>query len=126
MRFLYKIGVVFVVVAIVCMSQSAYGETTIGRWCDRMVPNMPKFNRIMSIVVKNDGRVFLRSFFKDGSSSVRELQEIGGSIYKIINSPTGDKYRIIPSTGNIQVLDNDGLIGIATRLENAPKYGECS
>ena len=126
MKFLNKFGMVFVVVAFFFMNQSAYGETTIGRWCDRMVPNLPKFNRIMTIVVKNDGRLLLRSNFRDGSLRVRQLKELGGSIYKIIKSPTGDKYRIVPSTGNIQILDNDGLVRTATRLENKPKDAECS
>ena len=70
-------------------------------------------------------RVVLRSKFNDGSSSVQELREAAGSIYVKIGSHTGDKYRIVPNTGDLQLLDNDGLIRMATRLENSPQINEC-
>lgn len=46
----------------------AYSETTIGRWCDRMLPNLPEFNRTMTLVVTDNGKVELRSNFKGGVS----------------------------------------------------------
>ena len=100
-------------------------ELIIGRWCDRMIPNMPKYNRTMAIVVADD-RVLLKSEFGDGSSSVNELREAGGGVYEKTGSATGDKYRIVSNTGELQLLDQDGLIRIAARLENTPQRGECS
>ena len=91
-----------------------------------MIPNMPKFNQTMAIVVGNDGKVVLQSKFGDGSSNTSQLRETAGGIYETVGSGSGDKYRIIPSNGNLQLLDNDGLIRVATRLENTPKSGECS
>ena len=102
------------------------GETMIGRWCDRMIPNMPEKNYVMTIVITNEGKVELRSNFRDGSSGKWELREEAGGIYKKVGSRWGDTYRIVPSTGNLQLLDNDGLIRIATRLGNTPKSKECS
>ena len=109
---------------IVFVPQFACGETTIGRWCDRMVPNMPKFNHTMTIVAMNDGKVVLRSNFGDGSSTTSQLREVGGDIYEQVGGSAGDKFRIVPSTGDLQLLDNDGLIRTAKRLENTPRSGE--
>ena len=119
--------VVFMTAAIVMAlaTDAAGGETTIGRWCDRMIPNMSKYNRTMAIVIGNDGKVVLKSKFKDGSSRMNELREAAGSIYEKIGSSSGDKYRIVPNTGDLQLLDNDGLIRVATRLEITPKSNEC-
>ena len=80
----------------------------------------------MAIVIANDGKVVLESKFNDGSSSIKELRETAGSIYKKFGSISGDKYRIVPSTGNLQLLDKDGLIRVATLLENTPKRNECA
>ena len=102
------------------------GETTLGRWCDRMIPGTPKYNRTMAIVITNDGKIVLKSRFGDGSSSANELEESSGGIYLQIGSRFGDKYRVVPSTGELQLLDNDGLIRVAFRLENAPQRNECS
>ena len=99
---------------------------TIGRWCDRMIPNQPKYNRTMAIVITNDGKTMLKSKFSDGSSSTNELREAAGNIYEKIGSGSGDKYRIVPSTGALQLLDEDGLIRVASRLENTPQRNECS
>ena len=112
---------------IVSATSAAAGETTIGRWCDRMIPGTPTYNRIMAIVIADNGKVVLQSQFRDGSSSTtRELREAAGSIYEKIGSTSGDKYRIIPSTGNLQLLDEDGLVRVAARLENTPSSRECS
>lgn len=106
-------------------TELARSETTIGRWCDRMIPNLPEYNRTIGIVIADDGKVLLTSNLRDGSSSVNELREMSGGIYEVIGSSTGDKYRIVPSTGNLQLLDDDGLIRVANRLENTPHANEC-
>ena len=107
-------------------ADAAAGETTIGRWCDRMIPNLSNYNRTMAIAIADNGTVVLKSNFKDGSSNMNELREVAGSIYEKIGSGPGDKYRIVPSTGDLQLLDRDGLIRVATRLENTPQSNECS
>ena len=104
----------------------ARSETTIGRWCDRMIPNLPEYNRTITIVIADDGKVLLTSNFKDGSSSVNELREGLDGVYEVIGSSSGDKYRFVASTGDLQLLDDDGLIRVASRLENAPQSNGCS
>ena len=106
-------------------TDAAGGETTIGRWCDRMLPNLPKYDSILSIVITSDGKVVLKAKYGDGSSGTYELREATGNIYENIGSSFGDKYRIVPNTGNLQLLDDDGLIRVATRLENTPQSNEC-
>lgn len=105
---------------------SAYAETTIGRWCSKTIPNMPKYNQIMEIVALDDGNVVLRSSFGDGSTKTDKLEESAGNLYKKAGSGSGDKYRIVASSGNLQLLDNDGLVRTAKKLENSPQKGECS
>ena len=104
---------------------TAHAETTIGRWCDKQIPTMPKYNGIMAIVITDDGAVELRTRWGDGSSLVIKLSEQGGGIYAAVGSSSGDKYRVVPADGNLQLLDNDGLIRVAIRLENTPQPGEC-
>ena len=121
-----KAATVAAMLALAFATTPAWGETTIGRWCDRTIPNMPKHNRTVAIVVTDNGQVVAKSKFGDGSSTTSELRETTGDIYEKIGSRFGDKYRIVPSTGNLQLLDKDGLIRIANRLENTPRSNECS
>ena len=113
------------VLVLALTTDAVASETTIGRWCDRMIPSNPQYNRTMAIVVTNDGRVVLQSTFNDGSTSVNELREAPSGIYEKIGSGSGDKYRVVPSSGDLQLLDNDGLVRVARRLENTPRRNEC-
>ena len=83
-----------------------------------MIPNLPKYNGTIAIVITNDGKVVLKSKFKDGSSMLEDLRETAGNIYEVIGSGSGDKLRIDPSTGDLQFLDDDGLIRVVSRLGN--------
>ena len=104
---------------------AAQADTTIGRWCDKMLPTMPQFNGIMEIVITDSGSIELRTRYGDGSSVINKLEEQRDGFYTDIESTHGDKFRIILADGNLQLLDNDGLIRVAIRLENTPQPGEC-
>ena len=106
-------------------SSISYGQTTIGRWCDQLVPNMPQYNRVMSIVITDDSRIELQSDFNDDSSSIKELRELSADIFEPIEARFGERYRISSSDGNLQLIDEDGLIRTARRLENSAQPGEC-
>ena len=121
-----RVVIIAVVLVWAFAAEVAGGEITIGRWCDRMMPNIPKYDSILSIFITSDGKVILKAEYGDGSSGMYELRERVGNIYEKIGSSFGDKYRIVPSTGNLQLLDDDGLIRVATRLENSPQGNECS
>ena len=82
-------------------------------------------NGIMEVVITDDGAIEWRTRYGDGSNAVSVLNEQPGGIYAAVGSGSGDKYRVATSDGNLQLLDNDGLIRVATRLENTPKPGEC-
>jgi len=110
---------------VLTLSGAVHAETTIGRWCDKMLPTMPQYNGIMEIVITDSGAIELRTRYGDGSNAVSVLNEQPGGIYAAVGSGSGDKYRVVPSDGNLQLMDNDGLIRVATRLENTPKPGEC-
>ena len=113
------------VLVLALATDAVASETTIGRWCDQMIPNNPQYNRTMAIVVTNDEKVVLQSAFNDGSSSVNELREASSGIYSKVGSSSGDKYRVVPSSGDLQLLDDDGLVRVARRLENTPQRNEC-
>lgn len=112
-------------ICIISAAGLVHAETTIGRWCDKMLPSVPQYNSIMEIVINDDGVIELRTRFGDGSNAVSRLVERSGGIYEDTDSTHGDKFRIVPADGNLQLLDNDGLIRVATRLENTPQPGEC-
>ena len=54
-----------VIIAVVLVwafaAEVAGGEITIGRWCDRMIPNIPKYDSILAIFITSDGKVILKS-----------------------------------------------------------------
>ncbi|MCH7807047.1 MAG: hypothetical protein IH995_07895 [Proteobacteria bacterium] len=120
-----KFGLLILIVASNLITVEVHSSTIIGRWCDEMIPSMPQYNGVLSIVISNDGIPLLLSSYNDGSSRENKLREIPGGIYEQIGSATGDKYRIAPSSGNLQLIDNDGLIRTAKRLENSPQLREC-
>ena len=105
------------------VTNHAYAETVVGRWCDQMIPNNSKYNRLMEIVITDNGEDWLNSNFVVGSSGKNRLRELSGGFYK--KKDGNDKYRVVPNDGSLQLLDNDGLIRVASRLENNPKKNEC-
>ena len=102
----------------------SHSETIIGRWCDRMVPGMRRFYRIMTIVKTDSGQIVLKSRFGDGSSSTNRLQRVGSGSYAKADSGFGDRYRT-SANGDLNLYDNEGFIRTATRLDDTPKSGEC-
>lgn len=107
------------------VAQEEAAELVLGRWCDRMVPNNPDYWVVLEIVSEGD-RVFRRMIEPGGNVSEAALTEQGGNVFARSDSPTGDSYRIVPNDGALQLIDNDGLIRTARRLENQPTPGECS
>jgi hypothetical protein len=113
-------------VAVLCSGitvSAMASEITIGRWCDRPLPSMLSLDRVLSIQVKEDGTAVAHSRFGDGSEFDQPLAEVSGDVYQVENSRSGDLYRVVPSTGDLQIIDDDGLIGVARRLENEPRAG---
>ncbi|MBB4193035.1 hypothetical protein GGE45_001620 [Rhizobium aethiopicum] len=94
-------------------------EITIGRWCDRMLPNLPRYNRTIEIVIFEAHTPIGRNSFADGSTNEQMLEELGGDFYAVSESPSpsGDRYRVVASSGDLQLLDEDGIVRTARRLE---------
>jgi hypothetical protein len=114
-----------VTLLVLVLWRPANAETTLGRWCDRMIPLMPQHNAIITIRLNSDGLAEGHIAFGDRSELTRSLREVSGDMFEIVDSRSGDKYRIVAASGDLQLLDNDGLIRIARRLENKPTQGEC-
>ena len=100
-------------------------ETTLGRWCDRMVPTNPKSNREITIKVTASGDTIAAYRFVSSAAREAELIEQTGARYLVKDSSHGDGYRIVPSSGELQLIDRDGLIRVASRLEKSPQPGDC-
>ena len=78
------------------ITDAAGSDSTIGRWCDRMIPNLSKYNRTMAIVIANDGKVILKSNFNDGSSSINRNMKPVPSVYYIGPPNDGSVFRNEP------------------------------
>lgn len=107
------------------MSSNSYAETTLGRWCWKPVPTMPKLNGILEIKIADDGQAYLESKYGDGSSNKIALKELSANYYANPDSKHGDSYRIVENDGSLQLIDNDGIGGTARRLQNEPVEGDC-
>lgn len=105
-------------------SIGAASEVTIGRWCDAFAP-AANIAQTIEFVTSKNGSLIVRRSFSDGSGGESVLKELGNETYAEEDASFGEKYRIVPSTGDLQLLDDDGLIRTARRLENAPQEGEC-
>ncbi len=121
-------GFIIVITLILFLAPStliAEKRNILGRWCDQMIPNSNKFNRIITIYLSKDGIPWASSKFYDGSAGKRKLADLGKGMFKVIGSSVGDKYRIVPNTGELQLLDNDGFIRTAKRLETSSRPRDC-
>lgn len=105
-------------------SFSIASEVNIGRWCDAFSPSVG-ITQTIEFVISSNRTFFIRRSFSDGSDDEAVLEELGNDTYAEENTSFGEKYRIVPATGDLQLLDNDGLIRTARRLENAYQEDEC-
>lgn len=122
----FSIGIVlFFGLAGVGTSGPATAETVLGRWCDHMIPDSDSMNRLIVIRVGGEGGTIVHSEFFDGSVADQPLMEETGNIFAVQDSPSQDRYRVVPSTGDLQLLDADGLIRTARRMENSGPISEC-
>ena len=105
-------------------STGVASETMIGRWCD-VVLRSANITQTIEFVIVADGALLMRRAFSDGSSDEVPLEELGGEVYAEVDADFGERYRIVGSSGELQLLDDDGLIRTARRLENTPRAGDC-
>ena len=110
--------------AVLVLAPMAAADTTLGRWCDRW-GSAYKSHRIVTLTLRDDGSLVLVSKFVTGNWLRQEIRELPNGIFEKIGNPYKEKVRIIPSDGHLQLLDENGLIRVATRLENTPRPGEC-
>jgi hypothetical protein len=87
----------------------------IGRWLDES-----PFVGSRITIFREKGKLFIEQMYKDGSGHKKELVErkspLGRRFNEIERSRNGDHW-ILGSDGNLQVRDNDGLIGTAAKIE---------
>jgi hypothetical protein len=100
-------------------------ELFLGRWCDKQVPNIPAYNGVLEIAVSESGAVELRRYYGDKSSGTSSLTQSDNGTYWVDGSSSGDSFRIVQSSGDLQLLDNEGLIRVASRISDSPQSREC-
>lgn len=115
---------VAIVMAGAAVASAQTTDLVIGRWCDQPVPNFRGADNTITIVIRGTDALALR-LFRDGSSQEQALVEHSGGVFAVVDNPRGDRFRIVPNNGELQLIDNDGLIRIARRLENQPQQGDC-
>src|SRR4051794_16366388 len=76
-------------------------ELTLGRWCYR-APGSGATT--IAIVALDDGSVSAQLRYGDGSTNQQALDEKGHGIYAVRESPSSDYYRLVLSTGNLQLV----------------------
>ena len=118
-------GVKLMVACLVSLPTIVDAQTILGRWCDQMMPNSQSMNRVITIEARDDGSTYVVSKFFDGSALEQQVSEQGGGIFAVIESDFGDRYRVVNATGELQLIDDDGLIRTAPRLENVPQPNDC-
>lgn len=120
-----RIWLAVLVLSGLSVTSVASADTVVGRWCDKPLSSLPDLNCIIEIVITDDGEVEMRSSYGDGSSSVQKLEEQSGQMYVAVDNKFGEKYRIVAESGDLQLLNYDGLIRVARRLEDTPQLREC-
>jgi hypothetical protein len=117
--------ILIVVLAAPFFINPASAETVaIRRWCQTLV-EQPQLKRDVSIIVLADGKVVARSHYYDGSSGDQELVEQSGNTYLVKGSPAADKYRIVKSSGDLQILDVHGLVDVAEMVPVTAPANAC-
>ena len=123
----FPVFVVMVLVQSVALTMvahtPAHADTLVGRWCDTMIPGQLKYKQLIVITITDKGAAEMHSELGDGSSGTYRLKEKSGNIFEMVGSGSGDKYRVVPGNGDLQLLDNEGLIRTARRLDAKPRGG---
>jgi hypothetical protein len=124
----HKIGTTPILAAAIVMASAASSsaETLIGRWCDHLIPNNVSYNAVITILLGKNGTIRAEEQFSDGSLLNRELREEDDGVFAVIDSEDHDVFRIVPSTGHLQLLDSEGLIRTASRLAGDFKPADCN
>ncbi len=98
---------------------SAKPETTnhdeIGRWLDES-----PFTGKRIVIFRDNGKLFMESTYKDGSSGTTEIVESQSSLGRRFNKPgdsTAGDHWILDSNGDLQLRDDEGLISTAKKLQ---------
>ncbi len=94
-------------------SPDAEEQHAFGRWCDSILPNTNKMNRVITIVLPEEGMPRAKVEYFDGSVGDEQLTDLGNGIFKINGRPSGDKYRIAP---NIDFLSSSCKCNFDGRL----------
>ena len=66
----------------------------------------------------------LRDLANDGSSGIQKLKRKGDTFAEV-DGDFGDGYQIDAKTGELNLVDNDGLVATATKLSNVPQANDC-
>ena len=111
--------------AAMVFAQTAVAETVLGRWCDHRVPSMPRYNGIIELVSTDAGVLQAYSRFADGSELTEQIRKKSKTTYEVIESATQDQYRVVPGTGDLQLIDQDGIIRTAKRLRSSHEAASC-
>ena len=111
--------------AAMVFAQTAAAETSLGLWCDHRAPSMPQYNGIIELVSTDAGVLQARFRFADGSEVTQQVRKKSKTTYEVINSTWREQYRVVPRTGDLELIDQDGIIRTAKRLRSSRETASC-
>jgi hypothetical protein len=119
-----KLTTLITTFCLVLISFAAQAEDEIiGLWCDRMVPNAPKFNRTIEIRKNDRGKYYIYSRFADGSSKFDRVEIHKETTFYKPDSPSQSMYMINSSNQSLALWDKEGHIrdALPVAFRNAQK-----
>ena len=99
-------------------------QTLVGQWCDRPVESIPGTFAIYEITLDERAVPFVHITFADGSSLQEELVVAVNNTFDK-TSPDGDYFHINPETGQLDLMDEFGLIRSAKPIESKTQFSKC-
>ena len=91
-----------------------------------MLPGDPDVDRIVTIAADGGGQVVATVRYHRSPEATRVLSRAPSGVCRNVDSTFGDRYRIVPHAGDLQLRDNARPMRPATRLDDTLARGECA
>ena len=105
----------------IAVTSTAHADV-VGDWCDTMIPNMKRYDAVITIKSKRDGGYELVVRHGDGSSSNTHLVKSGEKF--MTNNDFGEYYQV-RQDNSLAIYDNEGFVRSAKAVESNAKPGKC-
>lgn len=94
----------------------------LGRWCDKTVPAIKKYDALLTIRFYGVDGYAIESAFADGSKNVTETVRDGA---KFLTYNEFGEYYVIRNDGQLGIFDAEGLVRVALPARGNRAPGSC-